>query len=188
MPKLPQWDAKLGKALYTKGIPMAEIAKACHVNVGTLKNWAVRKKWSTIRQLEKPELSPDDEATLAPWLDARARAWIIETVTLLNKVTGKAARADIPEGWKGLREIVSLLKELIPAGRALYGLDQQKDKSTQQTAILVKVDVEQVGALAPERLPQAQSAIDVQEVTGSDQETANQLTEETDPLDGQPGA
>jgi len=126
---------------------------------------------------------------LAPWLDARARTWIVETVTLLNKVTGRAARADIPEGWKGLREIVSLLKELIPAGRALYGLDQQKDKSTQQTAILVKVDVEAVGQTAPERLPQAQSTIDVQEVTTSSHETVNQVTEEiTDPLDGQPGA
>ena len=176
MPIQQKFDHKLAKTLYTKGIPVPEIARQLGANIGTLRTTIARKGWSKLKQAFIPERLPGDEASLAPWLDARARTWIVETVTLLNKVTGKAARADIPEGWKGLREIVSLLKELIPAGRALYGLDQQKDKSSQQTAILVKVDVESVGQVAPERTPQSQSAIDVEQVSGSSHETVNQMT------------
>ena len=163
---------------------MKEIARACGVGPGTIKAWAVRKKWSSSKALTVGTDLPDDDATLAPWLDARARSWIVETVTLLNKVTGRAARADIPEGWKGLREIVSLLKELIPAGRALYGLDQKQDSKREQVALLVRGDVQVVTGPSPG----AQPAIDVEQVTTSSNETVNQMTEEKDPLDGQPVA
>jgi hypothetical protein len=120
-------------------------------------------------------------------------SWVRGAIRLTQRITDLANRTSVKPDLKQLRDATAILESIVKSGRAMFNLDKQQDSKQQQTAILVKVDVEPVTQSALERTPQAQSVIDVEQVPTSSHETVNQITdsqegERPDPLDGSPVA
>ena len=188
MPGKPVCDWTIAKDLYCNGMTAKDVSDQMNVSILTVQKRASREKWTKDRSLSRSGARITQPTSITAYANTQAEIWIRGAIRLTQRITDLAQRTKVKPDLKQLRDATAILESIVKSGRAMFNLDKQQDAKQQQTAILVKVDVEQVGQVSPERHPQAQSTIDIQEVATSSQETVNQMTEETDPLDGQAGA
>jgi transposase len=193
MPSKLVADWNIAKDLYCNGMTAKEVAEHCGCSVQTVQKRATVEKWGKDRVFHREGLRITNPTSLTHYVNAQMESWVRGAIRLTQRITDLANRTSVKPDLKQLRDATAILESIVKSGRAMFNLDKQQDSKQQQTAILVKVDVEPVTQLAPSQSPQAQSVIDVQEVSASSNETANQMTdgqeaERPDPLDGQPVA
>ena len=122
--------------------------------------------------------------SISAYANAQMEVWVRGAIRLTQRITDLANRTTVKPDLKQLRDATAILESIVKSGRAMFNLDKQQDAKREQVALLVRGDVQLVTSGGAE----AKAVIDVEQVSSSDQLTANQMTEGTDPLDGQPVA
>jgi hypothetical protein len=172
-PRRIDWES--AKSLYVSGYTAVETAKQVGASLSATRKKALAEEWSKDRILAKSGhmlLTPEN---LQKWLPERAAKFIQACSDLLERAQNALKCEKAPKGRDQIRQEISMLKEIVPTGRALYGLDRDQPEQRQQLAIIVRGNIElaQSCTLATSMAPTEQSTVDVESVSSLNLVTGN---------------
>jgi hypothetical protein len=178
-------DWAKAKDLYCNGMTAEQVAKAIDASVLTVRKRAHREDWSRQRALTAAGARLIEPSHITEWLNTRLSGWMRGITQFLERTTDSANRLHSPATRQDLKTDAAVLRDLVTAGRATFGLDKQQPTESKLLAPTVQVGITLVNQ------PQAQPSmddskvidVDSQAVTGSSSMTDNHNAGEKDPLD-----
>jgi hypothetical protein len=184
-----KFDWFKAKDLYCQGLTAAEVAEAIGASALTVRKMANKEGWAKSRALTKEGARMIEPSHITAWLNHRMSGWMQTITRYLECVSDAALRMGSAKTRQDLKTDAAILRDLVTAGRATFGLDKAQAEQPKLFAASIRVGVTVDGGPAMEHGQHASAVIDVdsqQHPTLCD-ETAKQmvLTEAgqvTDPL------
>jgi len=147
----PPIDAKKreqAKALFLSGITMEQVAEAVEVNLSTVKSWAHRYKWPTVKRQVRPlvqsmlvQEQTKVSAGIAAGLEAEGRK-LRETLSkdLQGTATRLASHWASPDSIREELERSQVVRQVAAVASQIYGWDKESVTSTVRIGAMGQLD------------------------------------------------